>query len=54
MTKEYLAEQKTKYQEKHDYFKKIGFDALATDFQNVIDLIKDMEKCVEKQTTQND
>jgi hypothetical protein len=54
MTKEYLAEQKTKYQEKHDYFKKIGFDALAADFQRVVDLIKDMEKCVEKQTTQGD
>jgi hypothetical protein len=50
MTKEYLAEQKTKYQEKHDYFKKIGFDVLATDFQNVIDLIKDMEKHLKEST----
>lgn len=48
MTKEYLTEQKTKYQERHDYYKNLGFDVLASDFQGVIDLINEMEKRVEE------
>lgn len=48
MTKEYLEEQKAKYQERRDYFKKLGFDVLASDFQGVIDLINEMEKRVEE------
>jgi hypothetical protein len=47
MTKEYLEEQKAKYQERRDYFKKLGFDVLASDFQGVIDLISEMEKYME-------
>ena len=50
MTKEYLADQKTKYQERHDYYKKLGFDVLASDFQGVIDLINEMEKHMEEST----
>lgn len=51
MTKEYLAEQKTKYQERLDYFKKIGFDVLVSDFQGMIDLINEMEKYMEENTS---
>jgi hypothetical protein len=47
MTKEYLEEQKAKYQERLDCFKKLGFDVLASDFQGVIDLISEMEKYME-------
>ena len=43
MTLEYLAEQKIKYQNQKDYFKNIGFDNLATEFQGVVDLIGEME-----------
>jgi hypothetical protein len=48
MTKEYLAEQKAKYQERRDYFKKLGFDVLDSDFQGIVDLIEEMEKYVEE------
>lgn len=48
MTLEYLAEQKTKCQDKTDYFKKIGFDNLATDFQGVVDLIGEMEDYIKE------
>lgn len=48
MTKEYLAEQKVKYQERRDYFKKLGFDVLVSDFQGMIDLIEEMEKHMEE------
>jgi hypothetical protein len=47
MTLEYLKEQKEKYQSKVDYFKNLGFDNLATDFQGIVDLIESFikEKC---------
>lgn len=48
MTKEYLAEQKAKYQERRDYYKNLGFDVLASDFQGMIDLIEAMEKHMEE------
>lgn len=48
MTLEHLTEQKAKYQERRDYFKKLGFDVLASDFQGIVDLIEEMEKCVEE------
>lgn len=44
ITLEYLAEQKTKYQDRMNYFKKIGFDNLSSEFQAVIDLIGQMEE----------
>ena len=43
MTKEYLTELKTKYQERHDYYKNLGFDVLASEFQGMVDLIGEME-----------
>ena len=46
MTLEYLAEQKAKYQDKADYFKSIEFDILATEFQDVADLIGKMEEYI--------
>ena len=48
MTLEYLAEQKLNYQEKADYFKSIEFDVLATEFQNVADLIGEMEEYIKE------
>ena len=48
MTLEYLAEQKVKYQDRMNYFKKIGFDNLATEFQEVVDLIGQMEDCLKE------
>lgn len=48
MTLEYLNEQKEKYQQKQTYFKNIGFDTLAADFQVVVDLIKEMENYINK------
>jgi hypothetical protein len=49
MTLEYLNEQKLKYQQKSDYFKNIGFDILATDFQGVVDLIAEMENYIREE-----
>ena len=46
MTLEYLNEQKTKYQQKCDYFKRIEFNTLAADFQGVVDLIGEMENYI--------
>lgn len=51
VTLEYLKEQKEKYQTKADYFKKLGFDNLAADFQGVVDLI---ESFIKENMKQND
>ena len=48
MTLEYLDEQKTKYQQKQTYFKNLGFDTLAADFQVIVDLIGEMENCIKE------
>lgn len=48
MTLEYLNEQKMKYQQKYDYFKKLEFDNLATDFQGIINLIDEMENYIKE------
>ena len=48
MTLEYLNEQKTKYQQKSEYFKNIEFDILAADFQGVVDLIGEMENYIKE------
>lgn len=48
MTLEFLNEQKTKYQQKIEYFKNIGFDHLVADFQGVVDLIGEMENYIKE------
>ena len=48
MTIEYLSEKKSHYEERCNYFKKIGFDILATDFQSVVDLIGEMENYIKE------
>ena len=48
MTLEYLKEQKEKYQQKQTYFRNIGFDTLATDFQCIVDLIMEMENHIKE------
>lgn len=44
MTKKYLTEQKAKYQERRDYYKNLGFDVLASEFQGIVDLIEAIEE----------
>lgn len=48
MTLEQLTQQKEKYQNKQTYFKNIGFDNLAADFQGVVDLIGEMENYIKE------
>jgi hypothetical protein len=48
MTLEYLNEQKMNYQQKQTYFKNIGFDILASDFQGIVDLIGEMENYIKE------
>lgn len=48
MTLEYLKEQKEKYEQRKTYFKNIGFDTLATDFQGVIDMIVEVENYIKE------
>ena len=54
MTLEHLNEQKLKYQSKADYFKSIGFDNLAAEFQGVVDLISKMEDCIKEKDNGKD
>lgn len=48
MTIEYLSEKKAHYESKHNYFKNLGFDNLAVDFQGVVDLISEMENYIKE------
>ena len=48
MTLEYLNEQKIKYQQKQNYFKKVEFNVLAADFQEIVDLIGEMENYIKE------
>lgn len=48
MTLEYLNEQKEKYEKRQEHFKKLGFDILASDFQSVVSLIKEMENHIKE------
>lgn len=48
MTLEYLKEQKEKYQKKQNYFQKVEFNVLATDFQGIVDLIGEMENYIKE------
>lgn len=43
MTLEHLTEQKAKYQERADYYKKLGFDVLEAEFNGIVQLIEEME-----------
>ena len=48
MTTERLTESKGAYEQKRDYFKNLGFDHLAADFQGIVDLIGEMEKYIKE------
>ena len=48
MTLEYLAEQKCQYKQKQEYYQRIGFDRLASEFQDVVNLIDKMEDYVKE------
>ena len=54
MTLEYLTEQKVKYQDKADYFKRIAFDGLAAEFKGVVDLIGEMEEYIKEKENGED
>jgi hypothetical protein len=54
MILEQLTQQKEKYQDKQVYFKNIGFDNLAADFQNVVDLIGEMENYIKEKENGKD
>ena len=43
LTLEYIAEQKTKYQESAEYYQKLGFDRLASDYKNMVVVLNSME-----------
>lgn len=48
MTLEYLKEQKEKYEKRQEHFKKLGFDIIASDFQSMVSLIKEMESHIKE------
>ena len=54
MTLEYLNEKKTRYQNKTEYFKNIGFDTLTADFQGIVDLIGEMENYIKEKENGKD
>lgn len=53
MTLEYLKEQKEKYQQKVDYFNKLGFDTLSSDFQGIVNLIGEIEDYIKEKENGN-
>lgn len=53
MTTEHLAEKKTYYEGKYNYFKNLEFDTLAADFQGVVDLIGEMENYIKEKENGN-
>jgi hypothetical protein len=54
MTLEYLAEKKAQYENKYDYFQKLEFNNLATDFKGVVDLIGEMENYIKEKDNGKD
>jgi hypothetical protein len=54
MTLEYLKEQKEKYQQNVDYFNKLGFDTLTSDFQDIVNLIGEMENYMKENVNGKD
>jgi hypothetical protein len=54
MTLKYLVEKKTQYENKYDYFQKLEFNNLATDFKGVVDLIGEMENYIKEKENGKD
>ena len=48
MTIECLSEKKSYYDDKCNYYKNLGFDILASEFQGVVDLIVEMENYIKE------
>ena len=48
MNLEYLLEKKTYYEGKCNYFKNLEFNILAADFQNIVNLIGEMENYIKE------
>lgn len=48
MTAEYLAEKKSYYQKRAEYFENLDFNILANDFKGVVDLIEEVEKDIKE------
>lgn len=51
MTLQELAQLKSFYQERSEYFKNLSFDHLASDFQGVVNLIDKMENYIRQAET---
>ena len=43
ITLEYITEQKAKYQESAEYYQKLGFDRLASNYQDIVNILNSME-----------
>jgi hypothetical protein len=48
MTLERLEEQKTKYQQKADYFHRLEFYTFAAEYQEIVVLIEEMENYIKE------
>ena len=45
---EKLATRKAQYEQKYNYYRNMGFDTLATEFQGIVDLIEEMETYIKE------
>ena len=52
MNLKYLAELKINYQKKVEYYKNLSFDNLVSDFQDVVNLIHEIEEFVKSTMVQ--
>lgn len=43
-----LVTRKTQYEEKYNYYRNIGFDTLAAEFQGIVNLIEEMENYIKE------
>ena len=48
MTTEYLAEKKSYYQKRAEYFENLDFPILASDFKGVVNLIEEVENVIKE------
>jgi hypothetical protein len=49
-----LTRRKSQYEEKYNYYRNIGFDTLAADFEGILDLIEEMENYIKEKENGKD
>lgn len=49
-----LTRRKAQYEEKYNYYRNIGFDALAADFEGILNLIEEMESYIKEKENGKD